>query len=73
MARARARTLLMLTRQRRPVDIDAIIGRAGVPIVQRVLGEDVRATIGDVAGRRSIILKGHYRISSDRERRVRIA
>jgi Zn-dependent peptidase ImmA (M78 family) len=51
------------------VDIVAIIERAGVPIVERVLAEDIRATIGDVAGRRSIILNRNYKIASAGERR----
>ena len=68
-ARERAKALLVLTRQRPPVDVDAIVDRAGVPIIERVLEEGTRATVGDIAGRRSIILNRDYRISSDRERR----
>jgi Zn-dependent peptidase ImmA (M78 family) len=62
LARDRARSLLVLMRQRPPVDIEAIIERAGVPVVQRALGERVRATVGDVAGRRAIILNRNYQI-----------
>ena len=69
LARDRARTLLVLTRQRPPVDVDAIVERAGVPVVERVLEEGVRATVGDVAGRRSIIINRHHEISSPGERR----
>jgi Zn-dependent peptidase ImmA (M78 family) len=69
VARGRAQSLLVLTRQQPPVDVDAIIERAGVPVVQRALEEGVRATIGDVAGRRSIILNRHHPISSPGERR----
>jgi Zn-dependent peptidase ImmA (M78 family) len=61
--------LLVLTRQRPPVDMDAIIERAGVPVVERALGEGVRATVGDIAGRRSIILNRRHPISSPGERR----
>ena len=46
VARNRARGLLTLTRQRPPVDVEAIIDLAGVPIVERVLPGDVRGTIG---------------------------
>lgn len=69
LARERAKALLVLTRQRPPVDVDAIVDRAGVPIIERVLEEGTRATVGDIAGRRYIILNRDYRISSDRERR----
>lgn len=51
------------------MDVDAIIARARVPIVERVLEDGVRATVGDVAGRRTIIVNRNYQISSDRERR----
>jgi hypothetical protein len=69
VARERARTLLVLTRQKPPVDIDAIIER-GVPVVERVVEADVRATVGDVAGGRSIILNRAYGISSAGEQQV---
>jgi Zn-dependent peptidase ImmA (M78 family) len=69
LARDRARGLLLLTSQRPPVDIDLIIEHAGVPVVERGLAGDIRATIGDVAGRRSIILNRNYRMSSAGERR----
>jgi Zn-dependent peptidase ImmA (M78 family) len=69
VARERARALLTLTRQRPPVDVDAIVERAGVPVVERTLEADVRATVGDVAGRRSIILNRNYKVSSAGERR----
>jgi hypothetical protein len=59
----------MLTRQVPPVDIDTIVQRAGVTVVKRAFEESVRATIGDVAGRRSIILNRNYRILSAGERR----
>jgi Zn-dependent peptidase ImmA (M78 family) len=60
---------LTLTRQRPPVDVEAIIDLAGAPIVERVLVDGVRGTIGDVAGRRTIILNRHHRFSSEQERR----
>jgi Zn-dependent peptidase ImmA (M78 family) len=69
LARERARTLLTLTRQRPPVNVDLIIERAGVPVVERVLEDGVRATVGDVAGRPSIILNRGYEIRSAGERR----
>jgi Zn-dependent peptidase ImmA (M78 family) len=69
LARDRARGLLMLTRQRPPVDMDAIIERAGVPVVERVLVDGIRGTIGDIAGRRTIILNRHHRFSTPKERR----
>jgi hypothetical protein len=56
LARDKARGLLTLTHQRPPVDVEAIVERAGVPIVERVLIEGMRGTIGDIAGKRSIIL-----------------
>jgi hypothetical protein len=55
LARNRARGLLTLTRQKPPVDVQAIIELAGVPVVERVLIDEMRSSIGDVAGRRSII------------------
>ena len=69
LARDRARSLLTLTRQQPPVDVAAIIERAGVPVVERALGEGVRATVGYVAGRRSIIVNRRHQISSPGERR----
>ena len=69
LARGRARALLTLTRQKPPVDLDAIIERAGVPVVERALEEGVRATIGDVAGQRAIILNRNHQIRSAGERR----
>ena len=69
LARNRARGLLTLTHQRPPVDIEAVIARADVPIVERVLVNGVRGTIGDVAGQRTIILNRHHRFSSQQERR----
>jgi len=68
-ARDRARGLLTLTRQRPPVDVEAIIDLAGIPIVGRVLVDGVRGTIGDIAGRRTIILNRHHRFSSQQERK----
>ncbi len=56
LVRTRARGLLTLTRQKPPIDVQAIIDLAGVPVVERVLVDGVRGTIGDVAGQRSIIL-----------------
>ena len=61
--------MLVLTRQRPPVDIEPIIDRAGVPVVERVLVDGMRGTIGDVAGQRTIILNRHHRFSSEQERR----
>ncbi len=69
LARDRARALLTLTRQQPPVAVEAVIQAAGVPVVERALEEGVRATIGDVAGRRSIILNRDYQIRSAGERR----
>lgn len=69
LARERARTLLTLTRQKPPVDVDAIIERARVPLVERVLEEGVRATIGVVSGQNAIILNRNYQIRSAGERR----
>ena len=37
-----------LTRQRPPIDIEPIIDLAGVPVVERVLLDGIRGTIGDV-------------------------
>ena len=68
-ARNRARVLLALTRRRPPVDIQALIERAGVAIVERVLPNGVRGTIGDVAGRRAILLNQQWRFSSEHEKR----
>jgi len=36
------------------VDVQAIIDLAGIPVVERVLIDGMRGTIGDVAGERSI-------------------
>ena len=69
LARSRVRGLLTLTRLRPPVDIEALIDLAGVPVVQRVLAEGVRGTVGNIAGQRSIILNRHHRFSSEQERR----
>jgi Zn-dependent peptidase ImmA (M78 family) len=60
---------LVLTRQRPPVDVDLIIGRADVPFIERVLPDGARATVGDVAGRRAIILNRRHTIVSPGERR----
>jgi hypothetical protein len=38
-------------RQKPPMDVQAIIDLAGIPVVVRVLIDDMRATIGDVAGK----------------------
>ncbi|HET8998750.1 MAG TPA: ImmA/IrrE family metallo-endopeptidase [bacterium] len=73
LARDRARGLLTLTRQKPPVDVQAIIDLAGVPVVERVLVDGVRGTIGDVAGRRTIILNRRHRFSSQQERRWALA
>jgi hypothetical protein len=51
------------------VDAEAIIERAKIPVVQRVLVGGVRGTIGDVAGQRAIILNRRHRFSSEQERR----
>src|SRR6516225_5505417 len=69
LARNRARGLLTLTKQRPPVDVQAIIDLAGIPVVERALPDGTRATIGDVAGRRSIILNRKWKFSSENERR----
>ena len=70
LARDRARGIITLTRQRPPIDIEAIIDLSGISIVERVLREDVRGTIGDVAGRRSIILSRYHRFSQNERRWV---
>jgi Zn-dependent peptidase ImmA (M78 family) len=69
LARDRARGLLTLTRQRPPIDVKAIIERANIPVVERVLVDGVRGTIGHVAGNRAIILNRRHRFSSQQERR----
>ena len=69
MARNRARGLLTFTKQRPPVDVQVIIDLAGIPVVERALPDGTRATIGDVAGRRSIILNRKWKFSSENERR----
>jgi len=69
LARNRARGLLTLTKQRPPVDVQAIIDLAGIPVVERAVPDGTRATIGDVAGRRSIILNRKWKFSSENERR----
>jgi Zn-dependent peptidase ImmA (M78 family) len=51
------------------VDVQAIIDLAGIPVVERALADGTRATIGDIAGRRSIILNRKWRFSSENERR----
>lgn len=61
--------MLTLRRQQPPVDVQAIIERAAVPVVERVLFEGMRGTIGDVAGRRTIILNRKHRFHSEQERR----
>ena len=67
LARSRARTFLALSRQQPPVDVQAIIDGMGIPVVQRALSGNVRGTVGDIAGKRSIILG--RRFSSENERR----
>ncbi len=69
LARNRARGLLTLSRQRPPIDVQAIIDLAGIAVVERALPDGTRATIGDIAGRRSIILNRKWRFSSENERR----
>jgi Zn-dependent peptidase ImmA (M78 family) len=69
LARSRARGLITLTRQRPPIDVEAIIDLAGVPVVERVLVDGVRGTIGDVAGQRTIVINRKHRFSSEQERR----
>ncbi len=69
LARDRARGLLTLTHQKPPVDVQAIIDLASIPVVERVLVDGMRGTIGDVAGQRSIILNRRHRFSSEQERR----
>ena len=69
VARNRARGLLTLTKQRPPVDVQAIIDLAGIHVVERALPEGTRATIGDIAGRRSIILNRKWKFSSENEKR----
>ena len=68
LARNRARGLLTLTKQQPPVDIQAIIDLASIAVVDRALPDGTRATIGDVAGRRSIILNRKWKFSSENER-----
>jgi len=69
LARNRARVLLAFTQRRLPVNVRAVIERAGIPIVEHALPGAVRGTIGDVAGRRAIILNRDWRFSSENERR----
>jgi hypothetical protein len=69
LARNRARGLLTLTKQLPPVDVQAIIDLASIPVVERALPDGTRATIGDVAGRRSIILNRKWKFASENERR----
>ena len=69
LARNRAGVLLALTGRRPPVDIQALIERAGIAIVDRALLDGVRGTIGDVAGRRAIILNRQWRFASENEKR----
>jgi Zn-dependent peptidase ImmA (M78 family) len=45
------------------------IDLAGVPVVERVLVDGVRGTIGDIAGQRAIIINRKHRFSSEQERR----
>jgi hypothetical protein len=73
LARNRARGLLTLTRQRPPVDVMVIIDLGGIPVVERALPDGTRATIGDVAGRRAIILNRKWKFSSENERRFVLA
>ena len=42
---------------------------AGIPVVERALPYGTRATIGDVAGRRSIILNRKWKFPSENKRR----
>jgi hypothetical protein len=56
-------------REKPPVDVGAIIERGGVSVVERALDKNLRATVGDVAGRRAIILNRNYSIRSSGERR----
>jgi len=69
LARNRARGLLTLTKQRPPVDVQAIIDLDGIPVVERALPDGTGATFGDIAGRRSIILNRKWKFSSENERR----
>ena len=69
LARDRARGLLTLTCQKPPIDVQVIIELAGIPVVERVLIDGMRGTIGDVAGQRAIILNRRHRFSSQQERR----
>ncbi len=69
LARERATALLSLHGQHPPVDVEAIVEKAGIPIVDRRLPEGIRATIGDIAGRRAIILNRQWSFSSEAERR----
>ena len=73
LARNRARSLLTLTRLRPPVDVQTIIDLAGIPVVERALQDGTRATIGDIAGRRAIILNRKWKFSSENERRFVLA
>lgn len=51
------------------MNVEAVIERTGVPVVEHALPEGVRGTTGDVAGRRAIILNRNWRFSSENERR----
>ena len=67
LARDPARRLITLTQQRPPVSVQSIID-LGIPVVERVLVKGVRGTIGDVAGKRTILLNRRHQFHSGQER-----
>lgn len=69
LARERATALLSLHRQDPPVDVESMIAAAGIPVVERRLPQNVRATIGDIGGQRAIIVNRLWSFSSEAERR----
>lgn len=69
LARAKARAILSLQGHKFPIDVQIIAEALEIPIVERRLPGDVRATIGDIGGRRAIILNRDWHFSSEAERR----
>jgi Zn-dependent peptidase ImmA (M78 family) len=69
LAREKARALLTLRGYRFPVDVRAIAQALEIPITERLLAENTRGTIGDIGGRRAIILNRDWKFSSEAERR----
>jgi len=64
VGRERAAALLALRREKPPVDVAGIIESFRIRVVERVLGEETRGTIGDIAGQRAIILNRRWTLAS---------